>query len=132
MYTSILQPFVNKTEYNLVFCFAGQGSGCIIYNYTIWKKDCEAEDKKVTFTCRLSNTSLRGFNYSSASISINITQRGELSWSFSLDSYCMSFRCFYFWWLITYNHWYIYWIIEGLFLILVFHSLKFPVKILQW
>ncbi|KAK3516718.1 hypothetical protein QTP70_022511, partial [Hemibagrus guttatus] len=53
----------------------GQGSGCIIYNYIIWKKDCEAEDKIVTFTCRLSNTSLSGFNYSSASISINITQR---------------------------------------------------------
>ncbi|KAF4082412.1 hypothetical protein AMELA_G00151530 [Ameiurus melas] len=51
----------------------GPGSGCIVYNYTVRKQDCEAGDKKVIFTCRLSDNSLSVFNYSSKNVSISTT-----------------------------------------------------------
>ncbi|XP_046691587.1 adhesion G-protein coupled receptor F1-like isoform X3 [Silurus meridionalis] len=53
----------------------GPGSGCIMYSYTVWKQDCEAADIAVSFTCRLSDTSLSVFNYSSKSISIGLTKK---------------------------------------------------------
>ncbi|GAA6093806.1 adhesion G protein-coupled receptor F5-like isoform X1 [Tachysurus ichikawai] len=53
----------------------GPGTNCIVYTYTVWKKDCVAKDEKVTLTCRLSDTSLSGFSYSSSNITLNITER---------------------------------------------------------
>ncbi|XP_053470446.1 adhesion G protein-coupled receptor F5 isoform X2 [Ictalurus furcatus] len=53
----------------------GPGSGCIVYNYTVQKQDCEAGDKKVTFTCQLSDDTLSVFDYSSKSLSISTTQK---------------------------------------------------------
>lgn len=56
---------------------ANPGSGCIVYNYTVRKQECQAADKQVTFTCRLSVSSLSMFDYSSKNISVILTQKGE-------------------------------------------------------
>ncbi|XP_027009316.2 adhesion G protein-coupled receptor F5-like isoform X2 [Tachysurus fulvidraco] len=53
----------------------GPGTNCIVYTYTVWQKDCAATDKIVTLTCRLSDTSLSGFSYSSSNIKLNIIPR---------------------------------------------------------
>ncbi|MCJ8743487.1 hypothetical protein PDJAM_G00094610 [Pangasius djambal] len=53
----------------------GPGSGCIAYNYAVQKQDCEAGEKRVIFTCRLSEKSLSVLHYSSKNISITITKK---------------------------------------------------------
>ncbi|XP_053098379.1 adhesion G protein-coupled receptor F5 [Pangasianodon hypophthalmus] len=53
----------------------GPGSGCITYNFAVQKQDCEAGEKQVIFTCRLSENSLSVLSYSSKNISITITKK---------------------------------------------------------